>query len=569
MARFLPIARRFMSRLRPSRAAAPGGQPFEAIFEHNPLPAWVFDAASLRFLAVNLAAMREYGYTRDEFLAMTLLDVRPPAEREALMEDVSHLPRPDYGDAKVWLHQRKDGSRLDVRIHAANIEFQGRAARLILAENVTSTLAAQRDLEYHATHRMSTGLWNAGALTAAVRAWPGPSRIACAVVQGLDLVEDSLGPAARSSALAVLATRLMELGRRYGAVGHQRDTEFSLAIAQPERWPQAVAILREALLQPVESEDGVHQFDAWIGTAELPGDASDPAEALPLARIASHVARARRVPVLAYQPAMSQEAGRRLAMAARIRHAITHDGFALAFQPIHRIGDGRVLGLEALLRWPQDDGSFVPPLEFIPLCEDTGLIVPLGRWVLRQAAMASRTLADAGFASLHVAVNVSHAQIANGDFAAEVERLFEEFRLPRGALHVELTESVLMSGPERTLEVLRRLHAHGICISLDDFGTGFSNMAYLQQLPIDALKIDRTFVVDVANDERNASICRALIALGHSLGLHVVAEGVEDAAQYDWLRRNGCDQAQGFGLGRPMALEEILEMLGGRDTGTE
>jgi PAS domain S-box-containing protein len=537
---------------------------FEAMFERNPLPAWVFDTETLRFLAVNRAAVEEYGYTREEFRAMTILDLRPPQQRGDVVAEVAGPPRPDYADAKVWEHHRKDGSAMDVQVHAASIDFQGCKARLVVAENVTDRLAADRELAWHATHRMSTGLPNAIALAETVRAWHGPSRIACAQVRGLDLVEDSLGPGARASALQALAARLSELGRHHGAVGHQRDTDFSLAIADPARWAEAVAELRDALLQPIESDDGVHQLEAWIGTADLPGDADDPAQALPLARIAARVARAEGVPVLAYQPAMSQEAGRRLAMVARIRHAIRHDEFALAFQPIQRMGGDRaVVGLEALLRWPQPDGSFVPPLEFIPLCEDTGLIVPLGRWVLRRAAMAARQLADAGFGMLSVAVNVSHAQIATGDFAADVAHLFGEFGLERGALHIELTESVLMGRAEHTLDVLRRLHDHGICISLDDFGTGFSNMAYLQQLPIDALKIDRSFVSDVENDERNAFICRALIALGHGLGLQVVAEGIETPRQYDWLRRHGCDQAQGYALGRPESLERTLALLRG------
>jgi PAS domain S-box-containing protein len=556
----------FVFLLRRLRTFAGAEHQFEAIFKRNPLPAWVFDAGTLRFLAVNRAAVRAYGYTRDEFLAMTILDVRPPDQREQLVEDVATLPRPDYEDAKVWTHRRKDGSRMEVQVHAADITFQGRQARLIVAEDVTVQLATARELAYHADHRMSTGLWNGGALARTVRAWGGRCRIACAQVSGLDLVEDSLGPAARTSALKAIAARLSAIGERHGAVGHQRDSEFALAIRQPEHWADAVAELRDALAQPLESDDGLHQFEAWIGTADLPGDADDAAQAMALARIAAHVARAEGIPVLAYQPAMTQDAGRRLAMTARIRHALEHDGFALAFQPIRRMSPDRaIVGLEALLRWPQDDGSCVPPLEFIPLCEDTGLIVPLGRWVLRQAAMASRDLAAAGFRELSVAVNVSHAQIASGDFAADVASLFDEFGLQRGALHVELTETVLMSRPERTLDVLRRLHGHGICISLDDFGTGFSNMSYLQQLPIDALKIDRSFVHAVDHDERNASICRAMVALGHGLGLQVVAEGVEDDAQYDWLQRHGCDRAQGFGLGRPAPLEDVLAMLRGRE----
>jgi PAS domain S-box-containing protein len=546
--------------LRRLREFAGAEHQFETIFERNPLPVWVFDAGTLRFLAVNRAAVQEYGYSREEFLGMTILGIRPPDQRDDLVEDISGLPRPDYEDAKVWTHRRKDGTTLDMQIHAANIDFHGRQARLIVAENVTAKLAVARELSYRATHRMGTGLWNGIALAEAMQGW-GRCRVACVQLQGLDLVEDSLGPGARASALKAIAARMAELGRRHGAVGHLRDGEFALAVPKPESWPDALADLRAALSEAIESDDGVHQFDAWIGTAELPGDAAEATQALALARIAARVARAQNVSLLAYQPAMAQDAGRRLAMAARVRHALEHGGFALAFQPIRRLSDGATVGLEALLRWPQADGSSVPPLEFIPLCEDTGLIVPLGQWVLRQAAIASQRLAAAGFGSLSVAVNVSHAQIAERDFAADVARMFEEFDLARGALHIELTETVLMSRAEHTLDVLHRLHDHGICISLDDFGTGFSNMSYLRQLPIDALKIDRSFVNDVQHDERNAFICRAMIALGHGLGLQVVAEGVEDAGQYEWLRRHGCDQAQGFGIGAPAPLGEALATL--------
>jgi PAS domain S-box-containing protein len=535
---------------------------FETVFERNPLAAWVFDTGSLRFLEVNQAARDEYGYSREEFLAMTILDVRPSHERAKVLEEVSTTPRPAH-DAEVWLHQRKDGSTLEVRIHGAEMQFHGRQARLIVAENVTEKLAIDRELSHRATHKLSTGLWNSSAFTRTLREWGTPTcRIACLQIHGLDLIEDSLGPAAGESALKAIAGRMAELGRRYGAVAHLRDTEFAFAVSRPERWTKALAALREALAQPVESADGTHRFDAWIGTADMPADGPDPSQVLALARVAAHVARAEGIPVAAYQPAMAQEAGRRLALIARIRHAIEHGEFTLAYQPIHRISDGSVAGLEALLRWPQADGSLVSPLEFIPLCEDTGLIVPLGQWVLREAAKTAASLAGAGFGPLPVAVNVSHAQLAGSDFAGEVTRLFDEFGLARGALHVELTESVLMTRPDHALEVLRSLHGHGICISLDDFGTGFSSMSYLRQLPIDALKIDRSFVQDVERDPHNASICRALIALGQGLGLQVVAEGVERPAQYDWLRRHGCDQAQGFGLARPAPLDEVLAAIG-------
>ena len=217
--------------------------------------------------------------------------------------------------------------------------------------------------------------------------------------------------------------------------------------------------------------------------------------------------------------------------------------------------------LETLIRWPQGAGDYLPPSQFIGLCEDTGLIVPLGRWALREAAAAQRLLERAGFAGLPVAVNVSLMQLLDGDIAHDIEDVLREYALPRGALHIELTESVLMTRPEQALDTLRRLRSFGVCLSLDDFGTGYSSMSYLKQLPLDAIKIDQSFVHDVHRDERSASICQALLALGHGLGLKVVGEGVETQAQYEWLAMHGCNQVQGFGIHRPAPLVQTIEQL--------
>ncbi len=217
--------------------------------------------------------------------------------------------------------------------------------------------------------------------------------------------------------------------------------------------------------------------------------------------------------------------------------------------------------MEALLRWPQADGSFIPPNEFIQLCEDTGLILALGRWVIRAAAKAQRRLVEAGWGELPIAVNVSAVQFFNSDLVAEFTRAQQEFGLARGALHVELTESSLMRKPGQAMQTMQRLHEQGISVSLDDFGTGYSSMSYLQHLPLDILKIDRSFVADVETNPRNASICRALLSLGHSMGLTIIAEGVETPGQLDWLAAHGCDQVQGYLLGRPAPLERIIDAL--------
>ncbi|MDH0019322.1 EAL domain-containing protein, partial [Stenotrophomonas sp. GD04028] len=275
---------------------------------------------------------------------------------------------------------------------------------------------------------------------------------------------------------------------------------------------------------------------------------------------AAHAARAEGNVVVWFDAAVTTRLADRLRLAGRIHAAIDNE-FQLYFQPIRHASDGSPAALEALLRWPQADGSFIPPNEFIQLCEDTGLILALGRWVIRAAAKAQRRLVEAGWGELPIAVNVSAVQFFNSDLVAEFTRAQQEFGLARGALHVELTESSLMRKPAQAMQTMQRLHEQGISVSLDDFGTGYSSMSYLQHLPLDILKIDRSFVADVETNPRNASICRALLSLGHSMGLTIIAEGVETPGQLDWLAAHGCDQVQGYLLGRPAPLERIIEAL--------
>jgi EAL domain-containing protein (putative c-di-GMP-specific phosphodiesterase class I) len=227
------------------------------------------------------------------------------------------------------------------------------------------------------------------------------------------------------------------------------------------------------------------------------------------------------------------------------------------------VADGSVAALEALVRWPQRDGSQIPPNDFIPLCEDTGLIVPLGNWILRRAAQAQAWLQRQGCGDLPIAVNVSAVQMLQADLSGELEIACAQAGISPRALHMELTETVVMNRPEQGMAMMQRLRDAGVCISLDDFGTGFSSMSYLRHLPLSSIKLDRAFVRDVDRDERNASICSALLMLGHSLGLVMIAEGVERPEELEWLRRHGCDQVQGFLLGRPQPLELALQRVQG------
>jgi EAL domain-containing protein (putative c-di-GMP-specific phosphodiesterase class I) len=200
-------------------------------------------------------------------------------------------------------------------------------------------------------------------------------------------------------------------------------------------------------------------------------------------------------------------------------------------------------------------------MEFIPVCEQSGLIVPLGRWVLREAARHHARLVAAGWPELSIAVNVSALQFLSGELRLELPALVAEFALPPGFLELELTESLLMENPESVIETMRELRAQGARISIDDFGTGYSSMGYLQRLPVDKLKIDRSFVDGVDSDPHNAAICGSILGLAKSFGLGVIAEGVETQAQLDWLRAHGCGEAQGYLLAKPAPFEEMLAKL--------
>ena len=553
----IDISERYLARERMDKVE----RQFRLLFDRNPAPFWVFDPDTLRFLEVNQAAVQQYGYSRDEFLAMSILDIRPREGWDEIRKAVMDARVGDQPDATVRLHQRKDGSVFEVRVHLAKLDFDGRAACLVLAEDVSERLAYERELAYHASHHPDTGLLNTRALAEALDASGAGYTVAYVQMRGLQLVADALGRDIGEAVLQAVASRLGGLGARFGWLAFQPAEDFVFAFSDTHETQAALDALVQIVSEPVRGQESLHQFEPCIGVATGHAGQSPRAEqVIGMAAQAAHSARAEGDVLAWYDASVNTRLAERLRLAGRIHNAIDSE-FELYFQPICHAADGTPAALEALLRWPQADGSFIPPGEFIQLCEDTGLILALGRWVIRAAARAQRELVDAGWGSLPIAVNVSAAQFFNTDLVGEFTRAMQEHGLTRGALQVELTESSLMRKPAQAMQTMQRLHEQGICVSLDDFGTGYSSMSYLQHLPLDILKIDRSFVADVETNPRNASICRALLSLGHSMGLVIIAEGVETPGQLQWLAAHGCDQVQGYLLGRPAPLPVVIERL--------
>lgn len=542
---------------------------FRHLFERNPLPAWVYDLETLRFLAVNEAAVETYGYTHDDLQGMAVTDLLAPEDQAAGREAL--LPGGGQGaQARPWMLMTRDARHIEVRVHASTMELHGRPARLVLAEDVSARMTYERDLAWRADHDAITGMFTLNALAtqldAQCAADGGPGfAIAYVQLRDLELVAPTLGRRAGETILCEAAARVGRVAERYGWVGCMPAETFVIATLDPERLDAMVEDLIAATAAPVEAQGGTFPLEAWIGLARGPCADGGAEKVIGHAALAALQARRDNLRVVQYSASMAEQASSRLAMVQQLRQAHTRGEFELHFQPILRLADHRVVAVEALLRWRRPDGSYVSPAQFIPVCEESGLIVPIGAWVLDTAAQAHARLAAIGRDDIAIAVNVSAVQFEADMHAGTIRNLFERHGLPPRALHLELTESVLLRRPEEARSLMGALRDEGLCLSIDDFGTGFSSMAYLRELPLDHLKIDRAFVRDVTRDARSAAICRAFIALGQGLGLSVIAEGVEEAEQLAWLRAHGCDQAQGFLFARPMPLEALLDTLAATD----
>ncbi|RYZ71873.1 MAG: EAL domain-containing protein [Lysobacteraceae bacterium] len=474
---------------------------FRHLFEFNPLPFWVFDTETLRFLAVNATAIRRYGYSREEFLGMTILQVRPDADADAVRLSVGERSEP-RDSSPVWTHVTRDGKQIHVRIHSSSIRFDDRPARLVLAEDVSESVAHEIDLAWRAAHDEHTGLFKLRTLLErldhpTVRSGPDPYTVMYVQLRDLELVSPTLGMRTSDEIVFEIARRLFAGCDGFGPVAHVPGDSFVVSVLDAGQCDELLASVSAVLSEPVESESGSHRVEAWIGVAtrQHPGQRAE--DVVAHAALASRQARAENASSTRYADSMGEQAAARLAMIGRLRRALVDGEFELFFQPIKCLRSGVITGAEALLRWRTGQGH-VAPSSFIPLSEESGLIVPIGEWVVDKAAEAHGALVQAGLGEVAIAVNVSAVQFLSGSVA----------------------------------QVMRDAHLrHGLPPHVD-------------------------------RDLRNASICSAVIALGHGLGLSIVAEGVETAEELAWLEQAGVDYVQGFFIGRPVPLDEFIRNFG-------
>ena len=395
-------------------------------------------------------------------------------------------------------------------------------------------------------------------------------------LDGFKHINNSLGHPAGDRLLQSIASRLVGCVRSSDTVSRQGGDEFVVLLSEVEQW-EAPAITATRMLQAVAEAHSVDQrglhVTASIGATVYPEDGPDAETLLKNADTAMYQAResGRRNSFQFFEPAMNVLAVERQSIEEDLRHAIDRREFVLHYQPKIDLETGLITGAEALIRWKHPHRGFVSPAQFIPVAEDCGLILQIGAWVLREACAQARVWQDAGLPAVSIAVNVSAMEFRAEHFLADVFAVLKETGMDPKNLELELTESVLMKHAASAAVILHTLRDSGIRVALDDFGTGYSSLSYLQKFPVDALKIDQSFIREISTSGGgDTSIVTAIINMARGLNLRVIAEGVETEEELDFLRAKQCDEVQGYCFSRPVPPEHFAKLLAsgiGRDGG--
>jgi diguanylate cyclase (GGDEF)-like protein len=465
----------------------------------------------------------------------------------------------------------KDGSKLPFESTRHVLRSGGSTIIAAISRDIRARLAIEEKVAYMAQFDALTGLPNrnlfqdrlAQAMALAKRnEWP--MAVLFIDLDRFKLVNDTLGHRAGDKLLKEAAERLRSCIRGSDTVGRLGGDEFAAILTElaiPSNAGLVAQKIIDVLRQPFDLDGKETYVSASIGITLYPAD-SDSAEALVMNADAA-MYRAKEQGRNNYQyftRDMNERALLRVGLEAALRRALERNEYRLVYQPKAQLASGKICGFEALLRWDSDKGT-VAPAEFIPVLEETGLIVPVGEWVLRTACQQIRDWQNAGLAVPPVSVNLSARQFEQKNLKDAVHRILRETGVDASLIEFEITESLLMHDPEAAARTLASLKESGVRLSMDDFGTGYSSLGYLKRFPIDKLKIDRTFVHDISTDPDGAALTRAIIHLAQNLRLTVVAEGVETEDQLAFLRANGCDEMQGYLFARPTDPEACANML--------
>ena len=527
------------------------------------------------FISVNPAFTGMTGYGDEEIAGRGADLLDSPQHDPAFYRHVREIAaRQGRFSGEMW-QRRKDGEEFLCAIETSLVQEAEGEPPLYVAvlADITQQKRAEQELRYLANFDTLTNLPNRTLLSerlsrAIVRARRENNRVA---VLFLDLdrfkdINDSLGHAAGDRILRSAAVRLQQTVGQHHTVARLSGDEFTVVLENLENLTDADKVAREIIMAfeapLIIDERQEISISPSIGISVYPDHGQVPTELLKQADTAMYQAKAAgRRTFCRYDDAMDVSVRQRATIAGALRKVIDRGELHLAYQPRLALQSSRITGVEALLRWTSDEHGEIPPGEFIPLAEESGQILEIGEWVLREACLTLHRWRQHGLADLNIAVNMSVLQLLRGNFPEVVQRVLADTAVPAGALELELTESVLMANAEQTAGKLQAFREIGVSLAIDDFGTGYSSLAYLKRLPFTTIKIDKEFIDDLSRDPDDAAITSTVITMAHSLGLNVVAEGVETQAQLQFLRTQGCDEIQGFLVSPPLDAHACLAFI--------
>ncbi|MBD8532863.1 MULTISPECIES: EAL domain-containing protein [unclassified Massilia] len=534
---------------------------------------FLIDAASLALVDVSDGACRMLGFSREALLRIDPvalgLTTKVQLERHLATNGAAH----ETDIAETELLRAGGEGAVPVEISWQWTEAGSSKLLIAVARDISERLQAQQHLKHLASFDALTGLPNRTLFFQNLRetielaqdkAW----RVAVLFItlDRFKIVNDSLGPKRGDELLRQFSDRLVRVREQRGSVGRLGGDEFAVILSMTREQQDEAAHLaneiRESLRAPFDLEGQQAAMTASIGIAMYPDDAVEPSTLVKYADTAMVRAKeAGRDGYRFFTAGMNVQVLARLDLEVALRGALEGGQFVLHYQPKLDLSTGRVCGVEALLRWNRPGHGLVYPAEFVPVLEETGMVVRIGDWIIDEACRQIAEWQAQGIRDVRVAVNVSSRQFVEGDLESVVRAAIERHGIEPGMLELELTESALMTNAERTIEVLERLKKLGIRIAIDDFGTGYSSLAYLKRFPIDKLKIDIAFVRDIVTNPDDAAIALAIVSMAHSLHMQVIAEGVETRAQMAYLRRHRCDEIQGFHFSRALPAGQLAQLV--------
>jgi diguanylate cyclase (GGDEF)-like protein/PAS domain S-box-containing protein len=569
---FYCIARDVTEPRKESRKLEESEQRFRSLFENHTDAIFSFDPNG-NFLSANNAVSKLTGYPVEDLRGMTF---HPLIAAEFLEQAIAFIAASFQGNPQNFdtVCIRKDGTRFDVHVTTLPIVVNEKIVGIHgIARDITYSKNYERRIEYLANYDSLTGLPNRNLLDDRMRhAVIQADRLGLQIgvlyldINRFKLINDSLGHDKGDMLLQIVANRLQENVREGDTVARLGSDEFVMVL-ENITMVEAVSTIANDLLNAIAAPIKIGSVDlavsTSIGASVYPKDGEDNVTLLKNADLAMYQAKQEGAGTFRfYNSEMNARVLERLINENNLRSALEKEELVLHYQPRVDVASRQIVGIEALVRWLHPERGLVSPLEFIPLAEEIGLIGELGEWVLKTACRQNRLWQDQGLTPVKVSVNLSAQQLSSTSMINQtIQNVLSETGMDARWLELEITESSLMQNIESTLNMLLEIRDSGVSISIDDFGTGYSSLSYLKRLPIDTLKIDKSFIRDIAIDREDAAIVTATIAMAHTMRLKVVAEGVTSKEQIRFLESHRCDQVQGYLLSYPLPADELSNFL--------